>query len=189
MAGLVLKKLPLLTPEQYLMRESMAVERSEYHQGLVLAMAGTSDNHMSIVGNLYMLMRNALPSSKCRVTTSELKVVTPANTSFFYPDLVVRCDQKIPGHKDTTATPSLIVEVLSPSTRGYDLETKRLAYYTIPSLHTLLYVDSAKRQVILYERAPKGKWPSSPSRPTRAIALKNLGIALPISDLYENTDL
>jgi Uma2 family endonuclease len=179
---------PTFTPEEYLEREQHTEERSEYHRGLILAMAGTSENHAFINFVTAKLLDRALPVNSCRITTSEIKVAAPNQTSFFYPDILIRCNQSIAGHKTVTETPNAVVEILSPSTRAYDLSTKREVYQSIPSLHTLLYIDSTKRQVLLYERDSKGKWPKNPSRPTKTLTLKHLNIAIPIDAFYENTD-
>jgi Uma2 family endonuclease len=162
----------------------MANERSEYHRGLILAMAGTSDNHAFICMEMALQLRLALPSSQCRIVATEIKVAAPGQTSFFYPDALIRCNQSIPGQKDLTHTPNAVVEVLSASTRAYDLTTKRVVYQSIPSLHTLIYIDSTKRQVLLYERDAKGKWPKQPSKPGKLLTLKHLGGAIAIDEIY-----
>jgi Uma2 family endonuclease len=185
---LALKNLPLLTPEQYLQRERAAQERSEYHQGLILAMAGGSNSHSRLIGNTFRQLDSQLNRSNCFLSMGDIKVAAANRSSFFYPDLLLRCNQQIPNHKDITTTPNLIVEVLSSSTRAYDLTTKREVYQSIPTLHTLLYIDSTKRQLHLYERDSKRKWPTTPSRPTKTLTLKHLNLAIPIDALYENID-
>jgi Uma2 family endonuclease len=181
---LPLKKLPLFTPEQYLERECAANERSEYHNGLIFAMAGGSIRHSLLAGNIFGEFKTAFIGRDCAVVFSEVKIVAPNQTSFFYPDIVVLCGQTFSQHRDIAESPSVIVEVLSPSTRAYDLTTKREVYQRIPSLHTLICVDSTKREVLLLERDSKGKWPKQPSRPAKNLALKHLDATIPIDAIY-----
>jgi Uma2 family endonuclease len=184
---LPLKSYPLHTPGQYLERESSAEQRSEYHHGLIYAMAGGTYGHSIVIHNSAFALRLALAGRKC-TTVSDLKVAGPSQSSFFYPDLVIHCHQTIPPDLDVSETPNAVIEVLSPSTRAYDLNTKRHVYQSIPTLHTLLYIDSTKRAVLLYERDAKGKWPANPSRPAKQMTLRHFGITISIDSFYAGLD-
>jgi Uma2 family endonuclease len=125
---LPLKSYPLHTPEQYLERERAAQERNEYHHGLIYALAGGTNAHAIIIQNCAFTLQLALSGRKCTTTGSDLKVAAPNQSSFFYADLVIRCNQSIPFDQDLTETPNVVIEVLSPSTRAYDWNTKRHVY-------------------------------------------------------------
>jgi Uma2 family endonuclease len=176
--------MPFFTPEQYLERERTANERSEYHNGLIFAMADGSIRHSRIARAASNAMEHALQDPDCAVVIADVKIAAPDQSSYFYPDVVVLCGQSHLEHRDIAESPSVIVEVLSPSTRAYDLTTKREVYQRIPGLHTLIYVDSTKREVLLLERDNKGKWPKQPSRPSKNLALKHLHATIPVDAIY-----
>ena len=111
---------PRLTPEQYLEIERAAVGiRSEYYNGRMYAMSGGTHPHAIVIGNLGSELRVALKMGPCVVTTSDMRVRVNKSGLYTYPDIVLVCDppQFVDGRGDTLVTPTLIVEVLSPSTR------------------------------------------------------------------------
>lgn len=128
------------TPEQYLELERNAEFKSEYASGEMLAMAGASREHALIVGNLQTRFNLSLESTSCETYANVMKV--NVGTAFFYPDIVIACHPDfLDNRRDIVTNPVLIVEVLSKSTEGYDLNYKLSKYSELPSLRELLYIS------------------------------------------------
>ena len=123
---------------------------------------------------------------------SDVRVETPNSNAVFYPNVSVHCNQTLPGKALTTKSPTLIVEILSPSTRNYDLTTKRKEYFLIPSLRHYLLIDSETVAASLYSRGEAQVWPKEPrhfASPTDSIPLEALNIKLKLKDFYRETGL
>ncbi len=118
--------LNLLTVEEYLESEPDSKIRHEYVAGQVYAMAGASEAHNLIVGNIFALLRPHLRGSSCRTFVSDMKVKVKTQQAdiFYYPDLLVTCDPN-DNKKYFKTNPSFIVEVLSNSTETTDRREKR----------------------------------------------------------------
>src|SRR6185436_11448086 len=112
----------LLSPEEYLEIERKAERKSEYYQGEMFAMAGASPRHAWIVSNLIIELGRQLKTKPCRVSASDLRLRVSPTGLYTYPDVIVVCGepQFADNQNDTLLNPTLIVEVLSDSTRDYD---------------------------------------------------------------------
>lgn len=173
-----------IEPSAFLAWENRRRGRYELVGGEIRAMAGGTRAYDLACGNALVALRAALRGRGCDVHGSNLKVVTPSGL-VTYPDVFVRC-----GPLADTATecgdPVLIVEVLSPSTRGEDLVRKRHDYQTIPTLAHLLYAYPDHVEVELASREPDGSWRSVFHRdPAATLDLPGLGVRLQVADLYE----
>jgi Uma2 family endonuclease len=148
--------------DEYLELEAAAKFKSEYRSGEVFAMAGGTPAHSELQGSIISLLRQNKPKG-CRVFTADLKIFAPAVNEGLYPDASLVCGdlEFYPGRQDVILNPMLVVEVLSPSTRDYDLGMKASFYRTIPSLATLLFVDSERRWVQRQTRQSHGSNPGS----------------------------
>lgn len=136
-----------INPEDYLRAELANEVRREYFAGEVVAMAGASDNHNYIAGNIFAELHLHLRGQSCAPFMNNMKVHihSEGDDWYYYPDVMVNCDPA--GQKRYYCdTPSIIFEVLSPETEATDRREKRLAYAKIPSLHTyvLLAQDGAR---------------------------------------------
>src|ERR1039458_7517573 len=127
---------PFITPEEYLEVERKAEFRSEYLDGQVYAMAGTSPAHGRIALNLGRRLDEQLEGGPCEVFVADLKVRVETAGPYFYPDLVVVCGgpQLQEGHKDILVNPKVVIEILSPSTESFDCGKKFHAYARRESL-------------------------------------------------------
>ena len=132
-----------LTPEEYLAWERKAPFKNEYLSGQILAMSGASRAHNLITGNTFNGLYNQLMNRDCEVYTGEMRVKANPATSYFYPDVVVVCDE--PHFEDdvfdTLLNPTVVVEVLSPSTAAYDKGEKFESYKQITSLQEYILVS------------------------------------------------
>ena len=138
-------KKPLLSEEDYLELEAELPEKHEFAAGELFAMAGGTENHNRIAGNIFAHLWTAARGGSCRVFTSDMKARV-SNDVFYYPDVMVVCadgDDK-PLYK---TQPCLIVEVLSPNTEVIDRREKLQVYQRVPSLQAYLLVSAESPRV------------------------------------------
>jgi Uma2 family endonuclease len=127
-----------ISVEAYLTGELNADTKHEYIDGDVYAMAGASKNHESIAGNVFVGLHQQLRGTRCRPFGSDIKV--KVGNQFFYPDVMVVCDDKT-DNPYYTESPILLVEVLSKSTRRTDETIKRVAYSSLPSVQEYVLIE------------------------------------------------
>jgi Uma2 family endonuclease len=175
----------LFTPEQYLAIEREAEFKSELVMGEMLGMAGASYNHGVIIQNLSLRLGNLLENKPCQIITNEIKV--NVGTEFFYPDMAVHCGspQFLDNRQDVLLNPVLLIEVLSKSTEGYDLNYKLSEYTKIPTLRELVYISQIPVRIHHYERLPNEDWRySTIDDPTGILPLESIGCSIPVSLMY-----
>jgi len=174
--------IPELDAETYLLWESRQRDRHELHHGFVVAFAGGTLDHDRIALNLRNLFDAAFPAP-CRSFGSDVRVRADTAT-FFYADAGVVCEET-PGAATEISAPRIIAEVLSPSTRAYDLIDKRAAYRKIGSLEGYVVVHTAYRRIELDVRTPGGwsTWVSD----AEPIPLGAGGLAF--ADVYARTSV
>jgi len=181
-----------LTPEQYLEIERKADFKSEYYQGEMFAMAGAREAHNRLVWNLVANLGAQLRSGRCTGYPSDMRVLVSATGLYTYPDAIVVCGEPkfLDDRRDTLLNPTLIVEVLSPSTEAYDRGRKFKHYRSLESLQEYLLVSSDRVQAELYRRQPDGTWLlTAADSPADTLTLSSIDCRLLLSDLYENVDL
>jgi Uma2 family endonuclease len=151
---------PLLSPQEYLVRERQADFRSEFYRGEMFAMSGASWEHTLIKDNLAREAGNLLKAGPCRVVTSDLRVKITATELYTYPDLVVVCGepQFEDDQFDTLLNPRVLVEVLSDSTEKYDRGAKFAHYRQIPSLQEYVMIAQDRPLVERYVRQADATW-------------------------------
>ena len=151
-----------LTPEEYIALERKAIPdadtvRSEYVKGQIIAMSGASRAHNIITGNIYAGLHVRLRSSECEVYVNDMRVSSPRTSSYFYPDVVVVCDE--PRFEDDVfdilLNPIILVEILSASTEAYDRGEKFSHYRHLTSLQEYILVSQDKVLVERYRRPKK----------------------------------
>lgn len=151
---------PRLTPEEYLEIERAAEFKSEYYNGRMHAMAGGWFPHAQIIGNLIGELHAALRKRPCSVTPSDLRLRVSLQGLYTYPDVIVVCGppQFADEKSDTLLNPTLIAEVLSPSTEAYDRGFKAVQYRTLESLQEYALVSQAEPRVEVFRRQTGGGW-------------------------------
>jgi Uma2 family endonuclease len=142
--------------DDYLAWEERQTDKHEYVRGEVFTMVGARREHVVVSGNLYAAFKQRLRGGPCQAYVSDLKLRVEAADAFFYPDVMVSCDQRDHAASLFLSHPTLIVEVLSESTAAYDRGDKFAAYRTLPSLQEYVVVDVQARRLETFRRAPHG---------------------------------
>jgi Uma2 family endonuclease len=175
------------TVEEYLTLERDAEIRHEYIAGQIFAMAGTSEEHNLIAGNIYNALRSHLRGSSCRAFFSDIKVKVKLPTAdiFYYPDVLVTCDSN-DNDKYFKTSLNLIIEVLSDSTETIDKREKRINYQTLESLQEYVLVSQDKIQVEVYRKDNNGNWTIESLGKGDRLQLNSVGLTLTMADLYED---
>jgi Uma2 family endonuclease len=180
----------LLSPEEYLAIERKAEYKSEYYDGVMYAMAGVQRAHNRIAWNLYNELGSCFRSRPCEGFTSDMRVRSVAH-HYTYPDASALCGEPmfLDGAVDTLLNPSLIVEVLSPSTEAYDRGRKFELYQSISSLREYLLLAADRVHADLYTRQGSGLWlRSSGGAPEDVVTLESVGCKLKLADLYDKVE-
>ena len=182
-----------LSPEEYITLERKTIPdantvRSEYVQGKIVTMSGASRVHNLISGNIFGELRNRLKGSGCEIYKSEMRVTTPNTSSYFYPDIVVVCDE--PRFEDdvfdTLLNPIIIVEVLSSSTEAYDRGVKLLHYRQVESLKEYILVSQDRVYVERYLRKQEEWGYTSFQELDEVLPLPPIQCELPLQEIYES---
>lgn len=180
-----------LTPQQYLEQERKAELRSEYFDGQLLAKTGSSADHCTIVGNIAVGIRQQFRNCSCEVFMNMMRIKVIKSSSYFYPDVVAVCGkpQLEDNEQDVLLNPTMIVEVLSPSTENYDRGTKFEHYRTIDSLTDYLLVAQDKIHVEHYVRQSDRSWLFSEYKSANdKFQIDSIGCELLVAEVYEKVD-
>jgi len=176
------------TPEEYLSLERSADFKSEYLDGLIYAMAGSSPQHSAITANVIAIAVAALRGKPCQVFSSDLKVATDPHGLYAYPDLSIVCGepQFHDEHQDVLTNPTVLVEVLSPSTEAYDRGRKFIQYQRIASLTDYILVAQEEPRLEHYARQGGNQWLlSSAAGLDGSLAIGSLGCTLRLAEIYD----
>ena len=180
---------PLWTVEEYLLLERYSTVKHEYHGGYVYALAGGSQAHSQIAGNMYALLRTGVRGSGCRALNPDIKI-RQAPDDFVYADAVVTRDPRddVPG-QDWIDFPTLVVEVLSRSTERYDRAGKFEGYKNIPTFREYVLVEDRRRAVEVWRRDAAGAWTATTYGPDDGVVLDSVALTLPMDLIYEDSGL
>jgi len=169
--------------EDYLESEKISPIKREYVQGEVYAMAGASDKHNLIAGDIYIALGIHLRGSKCQPFSGDIKVQVTKNV-YYYPDLLVSCEEN-PEESYFRNKPVLIIEVTSPSTAHIDRREKLLFYQQMPSVQEYAVVDQHKINIELHQRQPNGGWITYFfDADDEEIEFQSVDLTLPIAEIY-----
>ncbi len=180
-----------LTEEQYLEIERKAEYKSEYFAGEMFAMAGAKEGHNLLVTNLVREISEQVRNRPCRVYSNDMRVRIPSTGLYTYPDVIAVCGEPKfrDEQRDTLLNPSLVVEVLSPSTEAYDRGRKFEHYRSVGSVTEYLLVSSDRIQVDLYTRQADGRFLlTSASDLAETLELQSVGCRVTLSALYEKVE-
>lgn len=145
-----------MTLVDFLAWEENQTERHEFFRGETFAMVGGTARHNRVILNLASRIGDHLDGTPCQVFAENMKV--QISVSVLYPDVMVTCGKADAGDEQTVTDPKLIIEVLSPSTKGYDKRDKFILYRTLSSLREYVLIDPAQRQIEVFTLAEGGTW-------------------------------
>jgi Uma2 family endonuclease len=185
--------LPTISAEQYLDFERCSEERHEFIDGVVYAMAGESPDHSTICFNLASNIGAHIRDKPCRGFSPNMKIRTGLGDLYAYPDLMIVCgeaefhDQR----GDVLLNPTVIFEVLSPSTEKYDRGEKFRRYRTqIDSLRDYILVSQDRTRLEQHHREDDGTWSQVEVTETKnALILNAIECTLPVAEVYRNTEV
>ena len=173
----------LMSYEEYLAWESTQEVRHEYFNGEVIAMAGGTRTHNRISFKFSKILDDALADRRCEVYIADVKVQVKPSKKYFYPDVVVTCDER-DNEPQLVLFPCLIIEVLSPSTEAYDRGFKFSQYRKLESLQEYILVQVDRPIVEVFQRNQDGQWVFSEYGLGDRIFLKSINVEIAVSDLY-----
>ncbi len=179
------------TPEEYLKLEEKAEYKSEYRDGEIIPVTGGTTNHNKICLNLAASLKIALRRKKYDVYIADVRLWIPRYRQYTYPDVMVIEGETIYTGTNTTTVmnPSLIVEVLSKSTKNYDQGDKFLYYRSIPELKEYILIDQYHHHVMQYVKTDVGQWLFTEIESESAtLLLQTLNFEIQLSDLYEQVN-
>lgn len=186
---MVAQPIATMTEEEYLAFEETSETKHEYIDGRVYAMAGASEPHIAIVGSIHFRLYGQLRGRPCRAYMNEMRVRLGLAGMYGYPDLVVVCGERAFSAPPSSAllNPTVIVEVLSPSTEVYDRSAKWLRYQRIESLRDYLLIAQDAPRIEHFIRQDGGIWSYYAAGGLDAtIELPAIGCTLSLADVYEN---
>jgi len=177
--------------EEYLAFDRAAADKHELWDGEVFAMSGASLAHNRIVRNFIRHLGNALAGMGCEVLPSDMRVRIKALRRYVYPDVTIVCGRPHleGGEADVLLNPSLIIEVLSPSTEAFDRGEKFAGYRSLPSVNEVVLVSQDERRVECYTRHMDDSWILRERTGDGAVQLGPLAEPLLLGWIYEGVEL
>ncbi len=179
---------------EYLDLEEKSEIKHEYVDGYVYAMAGATDAHVTIMGNLVVAIRPLLANTRCKDYFADMRTAIPgikakrkgARSNYYYPDFIVTCSQAdlSADAKMIKKEPCLVVEILSPGTALTDRTEKLDNYRRIPTLAQYWLVDQESHRVIVYSRVGMDWRMTEHTDPGSTIPLPIDELAVRLGDLY-----
>ena len=174
------KKYNLMSEQAYLDGELLSDIRHEYIEGEVYAMVGAHKYHNQIVMTVSNVFYNHLLGKPCQPYASDMKV--KIDRKYFYPDVMVDCSQVDADYY--IEQPSIIVEVLSKSTRQHDKTVKRLAYFQIASLKEYVLIEQDFVEIEFWSRDENNYWQQSVYYLGDDIHFQSIDLTVSVEDIY-----
>lgn len=180
------------TIEAYLKMEEAAVEKHEYYKGEIFAMSGTKVQHNEIAGNLYANLHAKLKGKKCKPYNSDQRIHIESNTLFTYPGISIVCGEIITLNNDNwnIVNPTVIIEVLSPSTKNYDHGEKFKLYRDIPTLKEYILVDSESIYIETFRLNESNHWELEEyNKNDEILEIKAITESITLSEIYDGVKM
>ena len=181
-----------LTPREYLEFERASEIHHEYYEGVVYAMSGAKRRHNLVVSNIVAMLTTQFKDRPCEVYSSDMRVKAAATGLYTYPDVVAFCGEARfeDDEEDTLLNPSIIIEVLSPSTEAYDRGEKFAHYRRISSVAHYVLISPDRMRVEHFRPQSDGSWVlDEHSQPDETVELTGIRASLPLSEIYDKVAL
>lgn len=179
----------LMTAIEYLEFERNSLEKHEFYNGEIYAMAGAKERHNLIVSNLIINIGTKFKNKPCVVYPSDMRVVIDEYNHYTYPDVSLVCGERefLDNKNDCLLNPNVIIEVLSDSTEKYDRGKKFEDYRNLISLREYMLVSSEHKKIELFTKTTDGKWLFSENTLEGNI-IPTLDLTLLLSDIYDKVE-
>ncbi len=176
--------------QEYLAFERAASEKHEYHQGEIFAMSGAGRRHNILFSNLFVSLGSLLKGRPCFPYGSDMRLHIPQNTLFTYPDISIYCGEMKQLDDDNALEPTVIIEILSPSTKDYDRGGKFKLYREIPTLKEYILVDTESINVEVFRLNATRRWELEEYKTAdEKLLLNSISLSIPVRDIYTGTKL
>lgn len=182
----------IFTIAEYLELESAAIEKYEYYRGEIFAMSGALLPHNIVAGNTFSFLHQKLKGKSCRPLNSDMRIHIEKNTLFTYPDISVVCGKAETWNNDNfnLLNPTIIIEVLSKTTKNYDRGDKFKLYRDIPTLKEYILIDPESINVEAFRLNEKNHWELEEYKTIDvALDIPTLQLSIPLTEIYEGTRL
>ena len=177
-----------LSADEYLSFEHTSQGKHEYRNGQIYAMAGASNNHVIIAGNLFASLRFKLRGTGCRPYMADTKVYISTKNTYYYPDVVVSCDSRESGFNTFLSYPCLIAEVLSDTTEAFDRGDKFADYRHLSSLTEYILISQKRIAIDVFHRNQHGQWVLSTYNANQTFQLRSINVDIEVAELYEDVE-
>jgi Uma2 family endonuclease len=178
------------TLEEYFALEQASEAKYEYWQGEVYAMSGASPAHVQIQVNLITLLRSQLRGRPCRIFPSDMRLKVPSLPPYRYPDLSALCGEPIfelMGGLEVLTNPTLIVEILSPTTEAFDRGDKFTHYKSIPSFIEYVLIAQHRPHIGQYVKQSPEVWSYRECNDlSTSLYIPSLECQLALEELYQD---
>ncbi len=181
-----------ISEAEYLELEEDSLEKHEYFDGEIFAMAGATADHNVLAANTISSIHSQMRGKRCRVVGSDQRVKVLEEGLYTYPDAVVYCPpfQFDSIKKTTLLNPVVIIEVLSSSTADYDKGKKFDSYKKIESLRDYILISQDEMRVEHFHRNERDEWVhDAQSTASSAITLVSIDCVLPLADVYDGIEV
>ncbi|MEO6453630.1 MAG: Uma2 family endonuclease [Ginsengibacter sp.] len=178
-----------ISPEEYLEMERTSEEKHEYYKGEVFAMSGASHIHNVIAYNINRLTASFLHGKGCKIFGSDFRINIPENTLYTYPDFSIICGKAEITDTDNITNPSVVIEILSKSTKDYDRGTKFSLYRNIKTLKEYVLIDSTSVTIEIYTRQDYNSWILKEySQLSDKFTISTINLTLSLKDVYDDVN-
>jgi len=191
--GMPMPPVKRFSPREYYELERPAEYKSDFYDGKLFAMAGGTARHSLITSNVNREVGNRLKGTPCRAYESNLRLKAIATGLRTYPDVSVYCGPLQQDPEDTEGetytNPSVLFEVLSPSTEGYDRVLKASSYRQIETVKSYVLISETEPRAEIFERQADASWLRREARGLEAtLAISAINVRLPLAEIYEGVD-
>jgi Uma2 family endonuclease len=176
----------MLTMAEFLAWEEQQAVRHEFFRGEIFAMDGGTGRHNRVIINLASRIGDHLDGTPCQVFAQSIKIGLAEG--YLYPDVMVTCGRVSAGDEQVIQDPRLVVEVLSPSTKGYDQRDKFVLYRTLASLREYVLIDPADRRVEVFTLATANTWRLVDQSNACELTLSSIDLALPLESVFKGVE-
>ena len=172
------------SPQDYLEWEALQDYKNEYYAGETFAQAGASSKHTEIAGNFFVLVHAHLKGKPCRAYIADMKLRVSEVDAFFYPDVMVTCDQRDRDTDMYKQYPVLMAEILSESTAEYDRTFKFACYQKIATLRDYLLISQDVYSIEHFHLNDSDEWVRTVNNFNDVFHLGCIDLDVSVADVY-----